>query len=500
MAEGERVLIVDGEAAIRKLLLESLRRQGCQVQAAAGGKEAERALNDGLFSVAVLDLDLPDESSEGLLARMRERGLEVIVLSGRPSLESALAALERGVFAYVRKPFDLAKLVNAVRRALAKVGREQERQRLLEGLRGRAEEMVTERQRMLAVLDSLADGVVICGADGAVEFLNTAGQAVLALSADQAVGKTWHALVGLPESECPLSRALTSGQTVRAAEHMIRRNASRRVCIRLSTAVLRNDDGTIAGAAAAFREAGPEKGLEEMRSEFITAAAHQLRTPLTSVRGYVDLLLSGAAGKLDQRQRSYVQAVQRGCQRLEKVVGRVLDLARMEAGALEVEFEPVDIPRVVREAVAAAAAEAEAAGVSLELTADPDSLVMQSDPTRLRQVVEELVGNALHHTPRGGAIRVDTRSWQQGARIVVTDTGVGVPPEARDRLFEVFFRVEGSQVRDQEGAGLGLAIAHSVVSALGGTLEVESALGRGSAFTVTLPQRPSGDDHHGTSR
>lgn len=395
MAEGERVLIVDDEGGIRELLFECLRQEGCQVQGAATGSEAERALSDSDFGVVVLDLNLPDVDGTELLGRIRqdEDSPEVIVLSGQASLESALAAIEHGACAYLQKPFDIDELLAAVRRALAKAGRARERRHLLEELRARGYEPALEA-----------------------------------------------------------------------------------------------------------RPAGGEKDLERIRSEFITAAAHQLRTPLTSVHGYVELLLSGAAGQLDDRQRGYLEAVQRNCQRLEKVVGTVLDLVRIESGALEVELEPVDVSKVVRAAVAAAAAQAKAAGVELELVCDPEGLIIASDPARLGQVVEELIGNALHHTPRGGSISVETRRRDHGARIVVTDTGVGVPTDAQGRLFEVFFRVEGSQVRDAEGAGLGLAIAHAIVRALGGALEVESTLGRGSTFTISLPGRPSGGDEHGSAK
>ncbi|MFQ6133511.1 MAG: ATP-binding protein [Armatimonadota bacterium] len=520
MADSHRVLVVDDEASIRKLLIGCLRDEGCEAEGASNGDEAQQALADGDFGLVLLDLNLPDVDGGELLARIRqpEGAPEVIVLSGQVGTDAAVAAMENGAFAYVQKPFDIDKLMAASRRALAKVAGDRESSPPAEGLRAEAveasapmasldqglaqpyRELAAQERRSQAVLDAIADGVVTCGPDGKVDFINAAAQAMLVLPPGQALGRAWHELVGVPEEECPLRRALTSGETVRDAECVVRRKAGKRSRVYVSTGIFRDEAGEIAGAAAAFREVGEEKDLEQIRSTFITAAAHQLRTPLTSVRGYVELLLSSTGAELSETQRGYLEAVQRSCRRLEKVVGAVLDLARVEAGALEVECQPVDVALLVREAVATAAPQAEDAGVSVELTSEPDSLVMQSDPARLMQVVEELLTNALRHTPRGGSIRVATQPNDGGARIVVTDTGVGVPAEAQSRLFEVFFRVEGSQVRDAEGAGLGLAIAQAIVGALGGTLEVESVLGRGSTFTITLPERPVGEDGHGSDK
>ncbi len=230
-----------------------------------------------------------------------------------------------------------------------------------------------------------------------------------------------------------------------------------------------------------------EPSAQHLQSDFLTAAAHQLRTPLTSIRGYIELLLSGAAGPLAPRQETYLEAVARNARRLERLVGTVIDMARLETGGFAVEVAPANIVDVAHEAVEAMVSEAGAAGIDLSLTAEFPVLEARADPIRLRRAVEELISNALRHTPKGGKVTVTVTPTQGGVCLDIADTGVGIPPDVRQRVFDSFFTIEGSRLRGAEGVGLGLAHVRAIVAACGGTVSLDTALGAGSRFAITLP-------------
>jgi PAS domain S-box-containing protein len=229
--------------------------------------------------------------------------------------------------------------------------------------------------------------------------------------------------------------------------------------------------------------------LDAMKDELVALVSHELRTPLTSIAGYVELLLDGDGGPLSIEQSRYLAIVERNARRLERLVGDLLFMARYQAGRFEIERAPVDLAELARDCVETALPAARANDVELVCHADGE-IVIQADHVRIAELLDNLVSNALKFTPVGGRIDVDVRD--DGATVVldVTDTGMGIPPELQERLFERFFRTPEAAKQAIQGTGLGLAISRAIVEAHGGAIAVTSSEGRGTTFRVTLPRTP----------
>ena len=226
--------------------------------------------------------------------------------------------------------------------------------------------------------------------------------------------------------------------------------------------------------------------LIRLRDEFVAVVSHELRTPLTSIIGYVELL-GDDSGALTAEQRSYLEIVERSTGRLVDLVGDLLLVAEAERGPLALELTEIEVASLVSHAVEAARPAADARGVDLRLEPGADAVIIAGDPTRLAQMLDNLVSNAIKFTPPGG--RVDVRGGRRGTDAVleIADTGAGIADGDRAHVFEAFFRSRDANVKAVPGTGLGLTITKAIVDAHNGTIEVESTPGGGTTFRVWLP-------------
>ena len=208
--------------------------------------------------------------------------------------------------------------------------------------------------------------------------------------------------------------------------------------------------------------------------------SHELRTPLTAIRGHVEALREDVADDPVSRDAS-LEVVQIEAERLSRLVGDLLDLAKLEADRFALVEEEVDVGRLVEQAFQTFGEEARRRGIEFEHRASGRPLVLVTDGDRVLQIVSNLLVNAFEWTPDGGSVTLEVTARGDGASVSVADTGPGIPHEEHERIFRPFWS------RNGHGTGLGLAIAHELAQALGGTLELESAVGRGSCFRLVLP-------------
>ena len=235
--------------------------------------------------------------------------------------------------------------------------------------------------------------------------------------------------------------------------------------------------------------------IDSMKSEFVSVASHELRTPLAAIKNAVQLMLSGKTGEINENQEKFLSMAERNINRLTNILNDLLNLSRIESGKIELKFENIALKEIIELAASSLRPHADVKSIQIEVEI-PESLpAIYGDQEKIEQILTNLIGNAIKFTPEGGKILISAKSPSHDQKggygnmvaISVKDTGIGIPAEQLDAIFEKFHQVEGSLQRSVSGTGLGLAITKGLVEAHQGKILVESELGKGSTFTFTLP-------------
>jgi signal transduction histidine kinase len=229
--------------------------------------------------------------------------------------------------------------------------------------------------------------------------------------------------------------------------------------------------------------------LDELKSAFVSVAAHELRTPLAPIRGYVEVLLDEDVGRLNDDQRAYLETVERSARRLLTLTGNLLDVTRIEAGRVELVLQPTDLSALVKAVAVEYGRQFEGRAQQFTLLLPSDLPPALCDEARAAQIIGNLLSNASKYTPQGGQIVVTVRPAEEDGfiEVSVADNGVGIPVEDQPKLFDRFFRAKSAVLTRASGAGLGLYIVRSLIELHGGRIWFESELGKGSTFYVTFP-------------
>jgi two-component system, OmpR family, phosphate regulon sensor histidine kinase PhoR len=242
----------------------------------------------------------------------------------------------------------------------------------------------------------------------------------------------------------------------------------------------------VVGAVTVLEDITAFKQLDQMKSSFVHMVAHELRSPLASIRQINNVLMDGLAGEMSERQRDLIERGNRKIDALLELINDLLNVAKIQAGKLMEHRAPTDITPIIREIIELMKPRAEEQGVSLKFRCEKIGPV-HADSRRIEELIGNLVSNAINYSPDGGEVTVSTLARGKWIELAVQDTGVGIPPEELPRIFEQFYRIRHPKTRKVVGTGLGLSIVKAIVEAHHGTIEVESVPDRGTTFRVMLP-------------
>jgi PAS domain S-box-containing protein len=336
------------------------------------------------------------------------------------------------------------------------------------------------------VLDHVGEGVFLVDRSEIVRLWNPAAAAITGLAADEVVGR--HALRAIPGWDAVRRRVPVAGSANPAEtspEALPLDLGDREIWLLISGVSF--PEGTV----YAFRDMTEERGLRELQSEFVATISHELRTPLAAVYGAA-MTLQQRSEKLDDETRDRMLGViYNEAGRLSRIIDDVLWASRLETGRLEFTIEPVP-PESIAESVVTAATVHMPAGVSVELKAAPSLPSIATDPDKVRQVLANVLDNAVKYSPDGGLIQFLVEPNRRFVRFSVKDEGLGIPPHEQPRIFEKFYRLDPNQTRGVGGTGLGLYISRELVRRMNGRIWVESMVGEGSTFHIELPLVDSG--------
>jgi PAS domain S-box-containing protein len=473
--------LMGADAAVIRLL------DGDELVAAAASEDAASALDSRVPSTARLAGDAVQSRSPVAVADARE---DQRLLQADPLLADGYAAYA-GV--PLVGPEGTVHGVLAVYAREPRAWREEEVEALAAfGANASAalssaqlyQSVALEKERSVAILSNIADGIVAVDRDGKVVLWNAAAEQITGVPAEEALERRPIEVV---------QRELESEHDAPAGERLVSiRRGSEEIWLSLTEAVMRDPAGAVAGRIFAFRDISAERVVEQMKSEFVSNVSRELRSPLTSIYGFAETLMREDVLFGEEERATFLGYIASEAGRLTAIVDRLLAVARLDSGDLQVQLAPTDVGGVVSEVVSAAkhSLGPDRHEFVLDLPAEP--LVVVADREKLRQIVTDLVDNAVKYSPGGGEVRVSARRRDDDAvEVSVEDDGIGIPEGEQSRIFAKFYRAETAG-RDlaSGGSGLGLFIAKELVAAMRGRIWVHSREGEGSKFAFSLPASP----------
>lgn len=366
----------------------------------------------------------------------------------------------------------------------------------------------TENQAALAeiALKAIHDGVVITNKTGVVQYINPAAITMTECgSADHAIGLDYSLVIKLEskegrelsDQENPLAKAMKSNHPLEHAwVALIPLKSGKRIPISIS---MLPTDGMSQNRIITFRNITAELEEEGEQTEFISTASHEMRTPVATIDGYLSLTLNPQTATIDERARGYLTAAQAASKHLGKLFQDLLDITKLDDGKIRPHFEPVDMNHLVKSVADDFIPRAQEAKISFTFGSrdtasfDPTHRLSQVvygyvDVNFMREILDNLIENALKYTPAGGSIYVNVRGDGDRVLINVTDTGIGISADDLTHIFQKFYRADNSDTREIGGTGLGLYLVKQRVEAMGGRVWAESGFGEGSTFFVSLPR------------
>lgn len=356
-------------------------------------------------------------------------------------------------------------------------------------------EMQETELRLRTLLDAMREAVLVTGPRGNVRMVN---QALRNFFGDAELGRSVLSTIRSPELHDAVERAHQG----RASELELDLYAGDQLRqFQVQATPLTEPDGGVAGVIVILQDISALRAAEKVRRDFVVNASHEIRTPLTAIRGFAETLQDGAVHDPAVRDR-FLSSIVENSIRLERLVDDLFALSSAESPDLALEFSPVDVVALTSTVLKGLEAQAAEKRITMWLEDHGHPVFALADAYRLDQVLVNLVGNAIKYTPEGGRVWVEIQelgSHPRAVSLAVHDTGRGIAPQQLPRLFERFYRVDAGRSRDRGGTGLGLAITKHLVHRMQGEITVQSALGNGSVFRVTLPHAAPDDRAHAQS-
>lgn len=353
-----------------------------------------------------------------------------------------------------------------------------------------------EKEKIDAILHSIGDAVFVVNNKMEIVMFNKIAEEISGYKAKEVLGEKYNNILRFifekdqKVNDEFIKSAIETGEIKEMANHtMLIRKDGERVAVADSASPLKDKNGSIKGCVVVFRDVTEEREVDKAKTEFVSLASHQLRTPLSSINWYTEMLLNGDAGKISKEQKDFLKEIYKGNQRMVDLVNALLNVSRIEMGTLAIEPELININNIVEDSLKEMEHMIEKGKIKISKKLDKDISKIKADKKLIRIVFQNLISNAIKYTPSKGSINVKTSDKDKDILIEVSDTGYGIPKKQQKNIFSKLFRADNVQEKDTEGTGLGLYIVKAIVDQAGGKIWFESEENKGTTFFIKLPKK-----------
>jgi two-component system phosphate regulon sensor histidine kinase PhoR len=481
-----KILVVDDEKVVRDGCHRVLTSKGYEVLTAENGQVAMDILHKEGVDIILLDLKMPVMSGEEVLAKTRAKYPEipVIIITGHGTVDTAVECMKQGAYDFITKPFQTDQFLLTINRAAEKRTLEEKARFYEEEKLRNLYDLDLEKTRLRTIINCMASGVMVTNRNLEVVLHNPALMTLLEISEEIENPISVDQIIN-DESLIATLTQIQAGESSKNEFISQEIGTGKKALRAISAPALGPDDGVV-GTVTVLQDISAFKQLDEMKSDFVNMVAHELRSPLVSIRQQESVLLEGLVGPLQEKQQEFLKKGVKKIDQLLELINDLLDIAKIEAGKHIQRQVPTDIEQVVKETLSLMEPRAGEQGVILARSCQ-NMRPVYADPKSIEEIFNNLVTNAINYSPDGGQVTVTAEGLGEYMEIKVSDTGVGIDPEELPKIFDKFYRVKHAKTRQVMGTGLGLAIVKGIVESHNGTIDVESVPNKGTTFRILLP-------------
>lgn len=365
---------------------------------------------------------------------------------------------------------------------------------VLEDVEQERREASEERDRINTILKGIADGVIVIDRDMNIILFNKKAEELSGLSINEVLNKNYVNLLNFVYEDNLLlkndfiEKAIKDGESLAlTTQASLVRKDKAAIPINKSVSIIKNDEGQVVACVVVFRDVTKEREIDKAKTEFVSLASHQLRTPLSSISWYTEMLLAGDAGKINKEQKEYLTEVYAGSRRMVDLVNSLLNVSRIELGTFAIDPKPMEVKSVCDAIIKELIQDITKKNIKIIKNISKDTPTIIADPKLISIIFQNLLSNSVKYTLPGGNIKINIEKDNQDIAIEIADSGMGIPANQQGQIFSKMFRADNVRMTDTEGTGLGLYIVKAIVQNSGGSISFKSKEGKGTAFYIKLP-------------
>jgi two-component system phosphate regulon sensor histidine kinase PhoR len=494
MIENPQILVIDDDSVIRMACEMTLKQEGFTVATAENGKIGLEKLKEKKYDLVLLDLMMPEISGAQVLDKIREfdENIVVIIITGFATIESAVDTLKKGVYDYIPKPFTPEELRNVVRKGL-------ERRELLlktEKLRQEREKgllkLAAQKRRMTTIINCMGEGLIATDKQARLILINPVACRLLNIEEPCQIGKEIKGYLNSPELENLIYQTLSEKRIVEqkyiSREVVFNEKEDKVYFVTLAPIVEKKDE--LSGLALVLRDVSEEKKLERMKADFqklVSVVAHELKAPINTIDGYLDVILKGYVKDKPEKQREYLLRSHDKAEMLRNLIEDLLSLTSIESGKLTKKMAPVNVKALLLDISTFMENEAQKKHLKFFHEISDGLPLITGDKNALTYLFSNLLSNAIKYNKEGGSVIIKANKQDNYLVISFIDTGYGILEEDLEKIFNEFYRSKNKEIQKISGTGLGLNIAKRIADLHNGFIKVKSKIDEGSQFDVYLP-------------
>lgn len=365
---------------------------------------------------------------------------------------------------------------------------------VLEDVEEEKNNVAREKDKIDAILHSIGDAVFAINNKLEITMFNEIAENISGYREEEVLGKLYNKILKFVNekdgktNDSYIEKVIKTGEPQEMPRNInLVKKTGEQVPVADSASPLRDQDGQVSGAVMVFRDVEKERAIDKAKTEFVSLASHQLRTPLTSINWYAEMVLSGDAGKLTPDQKSYLEEIYKGNQRMVSLVNSLLNVSRLELGTFVVEPKNMDIRKLADQEIKLLLPQTKKKNITIAKKYDKNLTSYKADAKLLAMVFQNLLSNSVKYNNEGGEVSLEIKKKEHDIQIIVKDNGFGIPKKQHKNIFTKLFRADNVRQMDTEGTGLGLYIIKEIVTQAGGSIKFESEEGKGTTFYISLP-------------